>query len=393
MDRGSDAEFQKQIASYLDIDPFLRFVAANAYLVTLDNFFTNGHNYYLYLNPLTETFVFLPWDMDVSLAGVPFVGTAEQRMDLSLVHPHPGAHKLIDRLLAMKEINARYQTLLKELASTAFSRQRLLAQIDAIESVTTPRLAREKRATEARQEGAGRPGYGFAPGSGLFGQGPSLRTFVEKRVASVVAQLAGERKGYVPRGAFGAPGGGPAAELGGRFIVFHDKVQDELKLSDDQRKQLEARRETVNTQTTEFLQKLQKHAPEQQGPRMQEYQRSATVQLDAFLRNVLTGEQLQRLRELALQREGPFALLQPDVGQALRIREEQRLPFMRVLQDLQRAVEPLMKNLQSGGDPSEIGPKIQALRQEHALRLEAVLNETQRTRWKQMLGKPFVWDE
>ena len=41
------------------------------------------------------------------------------------------------------------------------------------------------------------------------GQGPPLTTFVEKRTASVLAQLAGERKGYVPAGkGFGPPGGG-----------------------------------------------------------------------------------------------------------------------------------------------------------------------------------------
>jgi spore coat protein H len=232
VDRGSDEEFQKQIASYLDVDQFLRFIAVNAYLVTIDNFFMGGHNYFLYLNPQTNKFVFIPWDMDVSLAGVPFVGSAEQRMDLSLTHPHAGQHKLIDRLLAMNDVNESYQKLLKELAGTAFSRERLLAEVDAIESVTRERLAREKKATEARKEGAGGPGFGFALGSGMFGQGPSLRTFVEKRTASVAAQLAGERKGYVlagmgfgppgppgrPGGGFGA-GGGPGGDFGPGMVL------------------------------------------------------------------------------------------------------------------------------------------------------------------------------
>ena len=67
-----------------------------------------------------------------------------------------------------------------------------------------------------------------ALGKGMFGQGPSLRTFVEKRTASVAAQLAGEREGYVPSGKFGAPGGGKDLDgLGARFVIFRDKVQDE----------------------------------------------------------------------------------------------------------------------------------------------------------------------
>ena len=60
---------------------------------------------------------------------------------------------------------------------------------------------------------------------------------------------------------------------------------------------------------------------------------------------------------------------------------------------LQKKVEPLMKAIQSGGNPSEIAPKIHELRREHAIRLEALLNETQRVQWKKMIGKPFELDE
>jgi spore coat protein H len=396
VDRGGDEEFQKQIASYLDVDQFLRFVAVNAYLVTIDNFFMGGHNYFLYLNPQTNKFVFIPWDMDVSLAGVPFVGSAEQRMDLSLTHPHAGQHKLIDRLLAMNDVNESYQKLLKELAGTAFSRERLLAEVDAIESVTGERLAREKKATEARQEGAGGPGLGFALGRGMFGQGPSLRTFVEKRTASVAAQLAGERKGYVPSARFGVPGGGPGEGpdgLGARFVIFRDKVQDELKLTDDQKTKLRKRLETTMMETKELFQKAQDLKPVERGKRMHEFQMKVNEQLDAFLKDTLKDDQLQRLRELALQREGPFAVMQPEVVRELKIMDEQRQQFMMVLQELQKKVEPLMKDIQSGGDPSEIAPKIHDLRREHAIRLEALLNETQRGQWKKMIGKPFELDD
>ncbi|MDB5352138.1 MAG: cotH 2 [Planctomycetota bacterium] len=393
VDRGGDEEFRDQIASYLDVEQFLRFIAANAYLATIDNFFTGGHNYYLYLNPQTNKFVFIPWDMDVSLAGVPFVGTADQRMDLSLTHPHPGPHKLIDRLLAMHDVNESYQKLLKVLAGTAFSKERLLAEVDAIESVTGGRLAREKKATEARKEGAGGPGFGFAMGSGMFGQGPSLRTFVENRTASVAAQLAGERKGYVPAGGFGAPGGGPGEGsdvFGASSVVFHDKVQDELKLSDDQKTKLGKWLEITSIQTKESFQKAQDFEPAERGKSMHEIQRKANDQLDTFLKNTLKDDQRHRLRELTLQREGPFAVMQPDVAGELKIMDEQRQQLMTVIQELQRTVEPLMKEAQSGGNSQEIGPKLMKIRQEHEGKIEAILSDAQKKQWKQMLGKPFA---
>ncbi len=396
VDRGSDADFQEQIGSYLDLDQFLRFVAANAYLVTLDNFFTNGHNCFLYLNPQTNKFVFIPWDMDVSLAGVPFIGTAEQRLDLSLMHPHPGQHKLIDRLLAMKDINESYQKLLKELAGTVFAKERLLAQVDAIESVTAERLAREKKATEARKEGAGGPGFGFALGSGMFGQGPSLRIFVEKRTASVAAQLAGERTGWVPDGKFGAPGGGPGKGpdmLGARSVIFRATVQDELKLSGDQREKLQERLEITNNQINEFFQKAQDLKPDERGKKMQEFQMKANEQLAAFLKKTLKDDQLQRLRELELQREGLFAVIQPEVARELKIMDEQRQHFMGVIQEMQKKIIPLIKDAESGGNPQEIRPKIMKIRREHEGRIEALLSDAQQKQWRAILGKPFALDD
>ena len=58
---------------------FLRFLAANALLSNLDSFLGFGHNFYLYLRPDTNKFVFIPWDLDLSLAGFPMMGAAEQQ--------------------------------------------------------------------------------------------------------------------------------------------------------------------------------------------------------------------------------------------------------------------------------------------------------------------------
>ena len=81
----------KEIDSYLDVDAFLRFLAANALTSNLQSVFALGHNYHLYLDPKTNKFVFLPGDLEFSLANFLLMGTADQLMDLSLMHPYPGA--------------------------------------------------------------------------------------------------------------------------------------------------------------------------------------------------------------------------------------------------------------------------------------------------------------
>jgi putative membrane-bound dehydrogenase-like protein len=206
INEAGDAQFQKEIGSYLDLDGFLRFLAANALLSNLESFFALGHNYSLYLHPRTNRFIFLPSDMELALANFLMMGTAEQLMDLSIARPYPGPNRLADRLLVIKDVRDKYHAILKDLTATCFTKERLLKEVAAIEKVTKEPLAREAKAAAARRKG------GFGPPPGMFGRPPDLRTFVEKRTASVAAQLAGKSKGYAPRFAFApAPGPGPRA--------------------------------------------------------------------------------------------------------------------------------------------------------------------------------------
>jgi spore coat protein CotH/Ca2+-binding EF-hand superfamily protein len=230
VNQADDDKFQKEIASYLDIDEFLRFVAVNGLLVNLDSFLGVGHNYYLYLRPDTNKFVFIPWDLDLSCANFPMGGTAQQQLDLSINHPHMGQNKLIDRLLALKAVNAQYQQILKELTSTCFTKEKLLTDIESIEKTTKALLAKEKTAVAARKEKSGGPGgFGGPKGGGPFGQSIALQQFVEKRAESVAEQLAGTRKGHVPTGGFGPPGGkgfGPGSMLAGPLLKAMDTNND-----------------------------------------------------------------------------------------------------------------------------------------------------------------------
>jgi putative membrane-bound dehydrogenase-like protein len=206
VNQASEEEFSKQIDSYLDMDAFLRFLAADALTSNLESSSALGHNYYLFLNPRTHKVVFLPGDLEFALANFLLMGKADQLMDLSLTHPYPGPNKLVERLLAVKGVREKYHKLLGELSAKAFTRERLDREIDAIEKLTKEPLAREKKAAEARKEGPA----GFGPPGGPAPQPPDLKTFARKRTASVAAQLAGKSKGYVPDGfGFGPPPGGP----------------------------------------------------------------------------------------------------------------------------------------------------------------------------------------
>jgi hypothetical protein len=176
--------------------------------------------------------------------------------------------------------------------------------------------------------------------------------------------------------------------LGPPFIVFRDKVLDELKVSDDQREKLMQLAMERIMETGPFLESLTDAGPERE-KKLDEHRKAAREKLARDLKDVLQPAQQDRLRQLTLQQEGAFALGRDDVRKELKITQEQMKKFMAVVQDLQGKVQALVKEAQSGGNPEEIRPKIEQLRKDHARELEAVLTDAQKKQWKEMLGPPF----
>ncbi len=221
VNKADDDEFKRRIGEFLDVEAFLRFMAANSLTTNLESFFALGHNYALYLNPKTNRFQFLPGDLEFSFANFLLMGTPDQLMDLSVFKPYPGANRLPDRLLAMEVVNEQYRKLLQDLTKVGFTKEQLVRDAEAIEKATGEVRAREATAVAARRE----PPAGFG-GQGQGPQPPDLKTFADKRTASVADQLSGKRKGYVPQPiSFGAPppgggfgGGGPGAQQASKAI-------------------------------------------------------------------------------------------------------------------------------------------------------------------------------
>ncbi|HEV3260847.1 MAG TPA: hypothetical protein VG013_28605 [Gemmataceae bacterium] len=182
--------------------------------------------------------------------------------------------------------------------------------------------------------------------------------------------------------------------LGPAFMVFRDKVQKELKLSDEQKKKLEKRLQDTVQDTMQFFQKLADKEPEEREKELHAYRERAQENLTAFLQGLLQEEQSKRLRQVMLQRDRLFALLgNAEVAKELEITDKQRQHFSEVAQEMQKKIEPLANEAQKGGNPQEIGPKIRKIRKEQEERIEALLSVAQKKQWKKMLGKPLVLDD
>src|SRR5262249_53109990 len=135
----------------------------------------------------------IPWDLDLAFGGFPMAGSEQEK--LSIREPCLGRNRLVERLLAVKEYEKAYREHLRKLTETAFSKKKMVEDIDAINKAIAKAVERGPR-----QGGFG----GFPVGPPRAGD---LKPFVEKRLDSVVAQLNGKSEGVKP--SFGFPGGGP----------------------------------------------------------------------------------------------------------------------------------------------------------------------------------------
>lgn len=238
-----DAAFASGLKNYLDLDEFARFMAATVWLSNMDSLLSMGQNYYVYLHPQSNKFLFLPWDLDHSFGQFPMGGSTE----LSIQRPWQGQNRFLERVFQVDEFKKLYLARLAEINRTVGEPGRISKQVDetaalirpAVKEESDEKLARFEKAVSGQQvEPAGFPGGGMGPGGP--GEGPGgrmgprmggmkpIKGFVGPRSQSVTAQLAGKSQGQTGngngpggRGGFGGPGGpgGPGGMGPGMFLA------------------------------------------------------------------------------------------------------------------------------------------------------------------------------
>ena len=198
--QASEEEFAKKLGEYLDIEEFAGFVAGHALLSSYDGFFTNGQNYYLYLDPASKKFGFISWDQDHSWGEFGYVGTAEGREQASIWEPAVYDFQFLQRVMRVPAFRDAYKSKLQGALDTFFTKERLYPQIDQLAAAIRPAVAAESdfRLTRFDQSISSE----WLPGNRNSGpsEGPrapvhQIKRFIENRIASVRDQLKGESDG------------------------------------------------------------------------------------------------------------------------------------------------------------------------------------------------------
>ena len=222
---GSADEFNTQISDYLDVDEFLRYVAAQAITANVTGFSTLGVNDIICLDMTTGRFTFVANELETALGSAGLAGTAEQLANLSVWQPYAGPCPLVDRLLEDPARRTLYQQILESALREGLAPERIAALDRDLSQASAAARQREAEAARERQRqaaAAGGPGFGPPPTGG-----PTMEigTFLTQRRESILNQLAGAT-GYRPSppnmGGFGQRQGAAAA-ISER--QFRDSVQ------------------------------------------------------------------------------------------------------------------------------------------------------------------------
>jgi Spy/CpxP family protein refolding chaperone len=186
-----------------------------------------------------------------------------------------------------------------------------------------------------------------------------------------------------------------AINLQGPFVLLRDAVRDELKLSDEQKEKLEEYFREQLPDIMQFFQSLDGLDHEEREPKLKAFRQKAQEKLSSVLKATLKEDQSKRLHQVELQQEGAFVLIhgEPRIAKDLKITDAQRKQFVAVVQDLQKKVQPLIKEAESGGDHEEIRSKIMKIKKEHENQIEALLTDTQKKQWNELLGKPLALED
>jgi tetratricopeptide (TPR) repeat protein len=180
------------------------------------------------------------------------------------------------------------------------------------------------------------------------------------------------RDNRMPPGMFGRGRGWGRSESGVLLLLSQKAVQEELKLSDEQLREVSR----LSTRRQETL---------RDGGRVAE---EAQAERERVFVEGLRPEQARRLKQIALQQRGADALADADVSEGLRLTADQREKIRKVLTDSRRSGHgpPGGSGPFGPSEPRKFTDRTDSDSFEQLLR---VLTPEQRALWKEMAGEQF----
>jgi hypothetical protein len=172
-------------------------------------------------------------------------------------------------------------------------------------------------------------------------------------------------------------------------LLMTRSVQEELKLTADQVKDISAAVRKVREKYQDDLAKLRTLGPKEQAEllaKVDNETRKAAVE-------VLKPDQAKRLKQIEWQMASIYAFLDEEVAKDLKLTDDQKGKIKGVLSEYQKDLTELSKELGTISVDSKVVhahlKKVQKRTEAAMAEIEDVLTGDQRKAWKELIGEPF----
>jgi Spy/CpxP family protein refolding chaperone len=222
-------------------------------------------------------------------------------------------------------------------------------------------------------------------------------TLVVAFAASADAQ--GQRRGGAggqPPGGRGQGGGFGVGGAGVTQLVTNKSVQEELKVTDEQKEKLTKWSAEASAKQREKMQELfQGGGGDRPDPaKMQEAMAKMSAEQMEEVGKVLKDDQTKRLKQVMLQIQGVNAFATKPVQEGLKLTDDQKSTITEIIGAM-RAEQREM--FQGGGGGGRGDPAVQAenakkrteMAKKYMEKVSAQLKDDQKKSWEEMTGKPF----
>jgi len=196
-------------------------------------------------------------------------------------------------------------------------------------------------------------------------------------------------------------------------LLRSGQVQEELKLTDDQKSELgELAQQQFAEMRERFAGRRQENPEElsederqaQREKMMKEFQERAKI-MEEKIRAILEPKQFKRVKQIELQQMGAMAFTRPDVAQALKMTEEQKQEMKELFEDVQKKRQEIGQQTgalfqgfreASDEDREKMREKMEqfraqgeALNKETQQKAMALITDEQKGMLKNLMGEPF----
>lgn len=175
-----DVVSEQAIGEHVDLDSFYRFWVTEGLLGFWDGYSGNNNNFFVYLNPETDKFHFLPWGADALFSNFDMKNMGRNTgAPVSVKTQGLVAHKLY-QLDAGRE---RYAKTMMDILENHWNEVTLLAELDRIAAMIEPHMIPAQRTFHEKEGWGGEKTISFS--DKLDG----TRHFIRKRKSEVLAEI------------------------------------------------------------------------------------------------------------------------------------------------------------------------------------------------------------